>query len=213
MKKIKSAVVLILLYFVLPLIGNPALLLHWKVLFILASCLVIWFSQPPITVEDAEANRKKDRNTVLIIIGLSGVAIIAPLIEWAYFGNSGRNSSLAATLSGLVLITGGTAFRYWSIRTLGQFFTATVQVQGEQRIITSGPYALVRHPSYLGSFLAVVGFGVLLGAFGGAFIAALSMGIAYYLRIEAEERTLVEAFGDIYRRYQQHTNRMVPGLW
>ena len=199
-----------LLYFVLPLAGHPALLLHWKVLSILTASLIIWFSQPAITVEDAEANRKNDRNTVLFIIGLSGIAIVAPLIEWAYFNPS---ESRMATIVGVVLIVGGTAFRYWSIQTLGQFFTATVQVQGEQRIITSGPYAIVRHPSYLGSFLAVFGFGILLGAFVGAFIAALSMGIAYYMRINAEERTLVEAFGDIYRTYQLRTKRLVPGLW
>jgi len=71
----------------------------------------------------------------------------------------------------------------------------------------------VRHPSYLGAWLALVGCGLFLGAFAGALVAAFSMSIAYYFCITAEEKTLLSTFGDDYRDYQKRTKRLLPLVW
>src|SRR5262245_41572676 len=51
---------------------------------------------------------------------------------------------------GLVVAWLGMLLRLWAVRTLGPLFTTTVTVQPGHRVITGGPYRLVRHPSYLG---------------------------------------------------------------
>lgn len=61
------------------------------------------------------------------------------------------------------LVVAGIALRRWSVATLGRFFTTTVEIQPDHQVIETGPYALVRHPSYLGGLLSVVGIGLGLG--------------------------------------------------
>jgi protein-S-isoprenylcysteine O-methyltransferase Ste14 len=74
-----------------------------------------------------------------------------------------------------------------------------------------GPYALVRHPIYLGWLLLVFGVPVM----NGTRLAFAVISSAYLVvAIPLEERSLVEAFGDEYRRYQRQVRwRLVPGVW
>ncbi len=108
---------------------------------------------------------------------------------------------------------GGTVFRVWCIRTLGNYFTATVQTQANQKVITTGAYSIIRHPSYLGAYLAVVGSSVLLYAYWGIVFSIIIMFLAYWYRIKVEEETLVNEFGDEYRSYQKRTNRLFPFVY
>src|SRR5271165_2441425 len=55
----------------------------------------------------------------------------------------------------------GMVLRIWSIVHLGKFFTVNVAIQEGQRVIQDGPYRFVRHPSYSGSILAIVGLACL----------------------------------------------------
>jgi protein-S-isoprenylcysteine O-methyltransferase Ste14 len=61
----------------------------------------------------------------------------------------------------LVLMWCGIALRVWGIRTLGGYFTYTVQTRAQQRVIASGSYRVLRHPSYTGLLPAVAGVGLI----------------------------------------------------
>lgn len=212
MKKITFTGVAILLYQVLPLLGAPALLLHWKMLVIMATAAALWLSQPAIRTDEAETNRATDQNTLWIILAMAGVATVIPELEWAYFKPEKTGAAIWNGI-GLTLMGGGTIFRIWAIQTLGRFFTSTVQTTGEQRLITTGPYALVRHPSYLGAFAAILGIPVMLQTWGGLAVAAAAMLYAYYRRIAVEETALLAQFGDSYILYRKKVKRMLPGVW
>ncbi|MDQ2806083.1 MAG: isoprenylcysteine carboxylmethyltransferase family protein, partial [Chloroflexota bacterium] len=114
---------------------------------------------------------------------------------------------------GLALMAGGLLFRLWAIATLGRWFTATVRLQTGQRIVQSGPYRLLRHPSYTGTFATLIGFGLALGTGLGAAILVLLPLPAYLYRMRVEERALLAAFGPAYAAYQQTTWRLVPWIW
>jgi protein-S-isoprenylcysteine O-methyltransferase Ste14 len=74
-----------------------------------------------------------------------------------------------------------------------------------------GPYWFVRHPIYLGWFLIVFGVPVMTGT---RLAFAVISSIYLLLAIPLEERSLTDAFGDEYRRYQARVRwRLVPGLW
>jgi len=63
---------------------------------------------------------------------------------------------------GLALFVAGIVLRWYSIIHLGRFFTVDVSISAGHRVIDSGPYKLVRHPSYSGGLLAFIGFGLSL---------------------------------------------------
>src|ERR1043166_967426 len=63
---------------------------------------------------------------------------------------------------GIGLMWIGLALRYWAIRTLGRFFRYKVVVQDEHRLVTTGPYRLLRHPSYTGALLTLIGVAMVM---------------------------------------------------
>jgi protein-S-isoprenylcysteine O-methyltransferase Ste14 len=101
----------------------------------------------------------------------------------------------------------------WSIRTLGRFFRYEVVVQEGHRVVDTGPYRLVRHPSYTGSLLAFLGIGIALDNWLSV-AAALGLPLLGFLRrIAVEEAALTSELGDAYRSYKERTRRLVPGIW
>ena len=114
---------------------------------------------------------------------------------------------------GLVMIAAGIALRAWSIATLGRFFQYRIQVQSEHRVITHGPYRYVRHPSYSGLALVILGIAVASGSTLGFLVAAVLTGIGLAVRIHAEEKQLTDALGEQYERYASARKRLIPGVW
>jgi len=114
---------------------------------------------------------------------------------------------------GAFLTIGGTLFRQWAIRTLGQYFTRSVRVSADQTVVQDGPYRWVRHPSYTGGMLAAIGVGLALGnaVSLGCLLAAVVFGFGY--RIHVEEKALVDALGEPYRAYRARTKRLIPFVW
>ena len=113
---------------------------------------------------------------------------------------------------GLALIWLGVVLRTWAIISLGRAFTAMVEVNPAQSLITSGPYRSIRHPAYTGGMLTLAGFGLAAGTWLGA-AAALAIALASYsYRVKVEERVLLEAFGEEYRAYMRKSGRFLPRI-
>jgi protein-S-isoprenylcysteine O-methyltransferase Ste14 len=116
-------------------------------------------------------------------------------------------------VAGIVLIAVGVSLRAWSIATLGRFFQYHIEVQAEHRVVTDGPYRYVRHPSYSGFLLVLLGIAVGLGDALSVAVVAVLGGIGLTVRIRAEERQLTEALGPQYERFAAERKRLVPGVW
>lgn len=114
---------------------------------------------------------------------------------------------------GIVLIVLGLALRLLAILTLERMFTVDVAIREGHRLVTSGPYRFVRHPSYAGSLLSFLGFGLALGTFPALLVATLPAAGVFAARIRVEERALARAFGEAWRHYAERTARLVPGLY
>jgi protein-S-isoprenylcysteine O-methyltransferase Ste14 len=110
---------------------------------------------------------------------------------------------------GIVLALIGIGVRWYAVLSLGRFFTTRVITRADQTVVRRGPYRFVRHPSYSGALLTVLG--ILLCQTNwlsvACFVLALP-GFAY--RIRVEERALVSALGEPYRDYMRRTKRLVP---
>ena len=110
---------------------------------------------------------------------------------------------------GLVLALAGIGVRQYAVAALGRYFTTRVMTTPDQHVVETGPYRYVRHPSYTGLLMTVLGMVLLCANWlsVGCFVIALP-GIAY--RIQVEEQALSRALGDRYRDYMRRTKRLVP---
>lgn len=115
--------------------------------------------------------------------------------------------------SGIGLMLFGLALRWHSARILGQYFTFDVAIHDSQALIEAGPYRYIRHPSYSGALLTLLGFGMALGNWAGLVTALCCLGAAYAYRIPIEEAALNVALGERYRQYVRRTWRLVPFLF
>ena len=116
-------------------------------------------------------------------------------------------------LSGLCLCVLGLTLRWYAIIYLGRFFTVNVAIATDHRLIDSGPYRWIRHPSYAGGLLIVLGFGLCMGNIASLLIFMTCFLIACLRRIQVEEQALIEAFGGQYRDYMQRTKRLIPFVY
>jgi protein-S-isoprenylcysteine O-methyltransferase Ste14 len=93
-----------------------------------------------------------------------------------------------------------------------RYGASTVQVFEGQKVISTGPYALVRHPMYSGVLVMVVGIPMALGSWWGLLILVLTLPILIW-RILDEEKLLKQDLPG-YKEYAQKVRyRLVPNLW
>jgi protein-S-isoprenylcysteine O-methyltransferase Ste14 len=114
---------------------------------------------------------------------------------------------------GIVVMMVGIAFRQWAIWVLGRFFSTKVRIVSDHRIVSEGPYRYLRHPSYTGTLMILLGLGLASRTWLGTviIIALFSLVIGY--RIDVEESALKAEFGDDYTEYAKRTKRLIPFLF
>jgi protein-S-isoprenylcysteine O-methyltransferase Ste14 len=142
-------------------------------------------------------------------------------------------STLSPTfLLGISTMLFSAALRVWCYRTLGRLFTFEVTIKREHTLITSGPYAYVRHPSYTGVVLMLVGVATTCFASGSYtyecqimltpvrwlirlwFVIATFATVSLWRRGRIEDDSLRQVFGETWNRYSQAVPCMfVPGLF
>ena len=91
-------------------------------------------------------------------------------------------------------------------------FSGLVAIQPGHRLVTSGVYGVIRHPSYLGLLISSLGWGLAFRSGIGVWLAALLVP-PLLARIKAEERLLRSQFGSEYDAYRARTSRLVPGVY
>jgi protein-S-isoprenylcysteine O-methyltransferase Ste14 len=92
------------------------------------------------------------------------------------------------------------------------FASATIELAPEQKVISTGPYALIRHPMYFGGLVMFVGIPLSLGSWWGLFVIVLMMP-AFIWRLLDEEKFLAKNLPG-YSEYQNKVaHRLVPFVW
>ncbi len=138
--------------------------------------------------------------TVFISIGLAlsfGYSGVGVLPDWVFY-------------PGIFLMLLGVLVRQWAIAVLGRFFSLTVRVATDHRVVTRGPYRLVRHPSYTGVLITFIGLGLAVQSLGGLLVLLGVFSLSYGYRIRVEEKTLLSELGPDYASYMKRTKRLVP---
>jgi len=143
------------------------------------------------------------------------VAVALKFLLESRGGGAGRIDLLSPFVGylGCLVIVGGLVVRLSAIRTLGRQFTYTVSIVEDHRIVDTGIYRRVRHPSYLGTLLCLLGLGLALQNWISLIILLVVPLAAIRYRISVEEQVLVDHFGEQYAEYCRRTKRLIPGIY
>jgi protein-S-isoprenylcysteine O-methyltransferase Ste14 len=121
-----------------------------------------------------------------------------PLPAWA------RWTGVAIGLIAGVLLT-------WTLSTLGENLTDTVVTRSKHTLVTTGPYAWVRHPFYVSAALAILA-NSLVTANWFVFVTGLIAFTLLVIRCRKEEENLIARFGEAYGAYARRTGRFLPRI-
>ena len=117
-------------------------------------------------------------------------------------------STAGGNIVGLILCICGLAFAVWARRHIGRNWGMPMTLKENPALVTTGPYALVRHPIYTGWMAAMVG-SALIG--GGAWFVPLIILFAYFVySARQEERLMLQTFPNEYPAYMSRTKMLVP---
>jgi protein-S-isoprenylcysteine O-methyltransferase Ste14 len=113
---------------------------------------------------------------------------------------------------GIFLMFLGILVRQWAIAVLGRFFSLTVRVAEDHRVVVKGPYRLVRHPSYTGVLITFIGLALAVQSWGALLVLLGVFSVSFGYRMRVEEKMLLSELGEDYDNYMKRTKRLIPYL-
>jgi protein-S-isoprenylcysteine O-methyltransferase Ste14 len=126
------------------------------------------------------------------------------------------SAALWLAICGLVLFLAGLVLTVWARRTLAAMWgistSRQVRLLPDHQLIQTGPYALVRHPMYLGWWLSVLGLVLIYHTWILVGLLAMSL-LIFYRRARLEEAVLAERFGEEWQSYAARTRSLIPLIY
>jgi len=153
-----------------------------------------------------------DSKSLTIIWKTIGIGICATLLSYVLLPHPffvGHRFEYGAAM----LLISGMALRWYSIYYLGKQFTVNVAIIEGHRLVTSGPYRLIRHPSYTGLLMIFLGLGIHSNHIVGILVLTLPVIWAIHNRIGIEEAAMKAFFGIEYKLYREQTRKLIPYIY
>lgn len=209
MNKIITSVVITGLMLYCPLFDKTLLMLDAKMAFPTICSLWLLFKQKELDWNSVKANVKTDGYSTILIVIAGMISQSLPIMLWKNNAIPYQSLDLAAFI-GILMLFGGLYLRILAIDELDKFFTNEVRIANDCRLIKTGTYRYIRHGSYTGSILTLLGTSVLLHSWISLFMSFIFLFIVYDYRIRLEEKLLIEYFGEEYLQYMKNTWKLIP---
>jgi protein-S-isoprenylcysteine O-methyltransferase len=212
-KKFFTGLIAAILVFIL-----PTALLQWQALYsakpwiMVGIGLLASLTQPAYSPIDSDAPAE-DRGTARQLVWTVYLTMLLGVLEgfWLEYPESMSLDALA--WAALALSVLGALLRAWAVVELGRFFTWHVRVVEEHSVVSTGPYRMLRHPSYTGAWFLYVGALVFMHAYISAALCGVLLLAAFLRRIRYEEAILHTNLGEAYAAYCRRVKRLVPYVW
>ena len=102
---------------------------------------------------------------------------------------------------------------YRSHKDLGRYWSVTLQMREDHRLVMDGIYRRIRHPMYASFFLYSLAQALVVPNWVAGPSYLVTFGILFAFRLRDEERMMIDEFGNEYVAYMERTNRLIPGVW
>lgn len=149
---------------------------------------------------------------VIMIGGMLSLLLAYPL-AWVAAGRFPASVDIPVYLFGMAIIVAASLLRRHCFKQLGDSFTGNVRASADQKVVTTGAYSILRHPSYTAGILMNVGIGVALGSWASTLLLGVAGFATYAYRIRVEERTLADVIGEPYREFMRTRKRLIPFVY
>lgn len=153
---------------------------------------------------------RKDKGSLIVL----WLTIIGAFTAGFYLSRTSRHyDNYLITGAGLLFILTGLIIRWISIIQLGKSFTVDVAITSTSNLKTDGIYKRIRHPSYLGLLLVVMGFAITMNNLYSFFAVVVPVFFALSYRIRVEEELLISEFGEKYNQFRLTTKKIIPFIY
>lgn len=196
----------------LPLFKHPELMFDLRLLFSAIVSLWLLFKQKSLDIKQIIERAKDDGYSTIFIVLCGMITQSISIYEWSNHGSLASKVSLPIIIGNLMLF-GGLYLRILAIETLDKYFTNEVYIGQEWQLIKHGIYKYLRHPSYTGSLISMLGTPVLFESYSSLWVSSIILSIVYIYRITLEEKALIKFFGQRYQDYKQQTSAILPFLY
>lgn len=142
------------------------------------------------------------------------IVVVLILIHFGVFGNISyqpaptTTSTILLGIIGVFLCLAGFAFAVWARVYIGKNWGMPMTLQEGHELVTSGPYALVRHPIYTGFLLAMLGSVLVTGTVW--FVILIISGTYFIYSAKVEEKIMTKQFPNEYPAYMKKTKMLIP---
>jgi protein-S-isoprenylcysteine O-methyltransferase Ste14 len=158
-------------------------------------------------------SRKGSLETVLLALAWIGFLVPVIWIVSPAFAFAEYSLRVAPFAAGCVCLVAGLWLFHRSHMDLGKYWSVTLEVREQHRLVTHGVYRRVRHPMYTSLLLYSIGQLLVLPNWVAGPSYLVMFLTLFIFRVLAEERMMREQFGDEYVEYSRLTKRLVPGVW
>jgi protein-S-isoprenylcysteine O-methyltransferase Ste14 len=159
---------------------------------------------------------KKNILNEKLIIGVNFIGFISLPCIWLFFhflSSFDINLSNLSRLLGLIIMAFSLWFFRWVHKSLGENWSPLLEITNNHKLITNGPYKYIRHPMYFQMFLWAIAQILVVSNWIAGFSGLVAWIILYLVRVPAEEKMLIEKFGNTYKEYQLRTGSFLPKLF
>ncbi|MFB4213748.1 isoprenylcysteine carboxylmethyltransferase family protein [Shouchella sp. JSM 1781072] len=183
-----------------------------EVLFI---CLtVLWVSEFFLfrgkRADDEKKEQRENRSFYLIfscVVICICACILLQYLEWT------RIDAPFISIAGVVIYSAGIGLRYWSMFLLRKQFSRHVQTSSTMKLVSNGPYRVMRHPLYTGLFLCVLGVAIYTATVIGVLVTLVVMLSVLLKRIHLEEKMLTATLPNHYETWKQSRWILFPWVY
>jgi protein-S-isoprenylcysteine O-methyltransferase Ste14 len=160
------------------------------------------------------SDRRSRSDRIGLAAALMGLAIVPGLhVATGFPETADYPTSIWAVVLGTIVFAGALWMFRRSHKELGRNWSITLEIREQHRLVSGGPYALVRHPMYTSFMLMGLGQAFLLSNWVAGLAGLVGFAVLFFLRVDREERMMIENFGPDYRAYMARTKRLIPYLY
>jgi protein-S-isoprenylcysteine O-methyltransferase Ste14 len=185
---------------------------YLAILFIPMLGVLVYFSKRDPELLERRMRAKEKERRQIIITSLGTPVFLGIYLLPGFDRRYGWSSvPLIVVIAADILVLAGYAL-FVRVLKENSYASRIVEVEEKQKVITTGPYALVRHPMYLAIMIMYVLTPLALGSYW-AVLPALSLILVLVARIRNEEKVLVEKLVGYGEYVQRVRFRLIPGIW